>query len=146
MPKAVSRLDDMLIAGTNYDDHLDALLHVFERLLEAGFRLNKANCKFLSSVLYLGHRIDTEGLHPTEDTLIAIRHASRARDVTALKSCLELLIFYSLNPACSVINRSVKIHKADADRSFLICVCMLTRSQRHSPNVLRGKFAWLRRK
>ena len=40
--------------------------------------------------------------------------------------------------------RSVKIHTADADRSFLTCVCMLTRSQRRSPNVLRGKFGQLR--
>ena len=68
IPKAVNRLDDILVAGTDYEDHLYTLSHVFERLLEAGVRLNKAKCKFLqTSVVYLGHRIDTEGLHATED-------------------------------------------------------------------------------
>ena len=39
---------------------------VLERLLNAGFRLNKAKCKFFqSSVVYLGHVIDGEGLHPS---------------------------------------------------------------------------------
>ena len=96
IPKAVSRLDDILKAGTDYEDHLRSLSQVFERLLEAGFRLNKAKCKFLqSSVVYLWHRIDTEGLHPTEDKLAAIRNAPRPRDVTALKSFLGLIMFYS---------------------------------------------------
>ena len=68
IPKAVNRLDDIVIAGTDYEDHLYTLSHVFERLLEAGVRLNKAKCKFLqTSVVYIGHRIDTEGLHATED-------------------------------------------------------------------------------
>ena len=38
------------------------------RLLNAGVRLNKAKCKFFqSSVVYLGHMIDGEGLHPTQE-------------------------------------------------------------------------------
>ena len=53
IPKAVSRLDDILIAGTDYQDHLNTLSQVLERLLKCGFKLNKAKCKFLqSSVVY----------------------------------------------------------------------------------------------
>ena len=37
-------------------------------------------------VTYLGHKIDGEGLHPTEDKLAAICDAPRPKDVTALKS------------------------------------------------------------
>ena len=60
IPKAVSRLDDILIAGTDYQDHLNTLSQVLERLLKYGFKLNKAKCKFLqSSVVYLGHLIDS---------------------------------------------------------------------------------------
>ena len=66
IPKAVSRLDDFLVAGTDEENHLHTLLLVLERLLNAGFRLNKAKCKFFqSSVVYLGHVIDGEGLYPT---------------------------------------------------------------------------------
>ena len=47
--KAVSRLDDILVAGTDEEDHLHTLSLVLERLLNAGFRLNKAKCKFFQS-------------------------------------------------------------------------------------------------
>ena len=39
--------------------------------------------------------IDGEGLHPTQDKLKAIRDAPRPKDVTALKSFLGLIMFYS---------------------------------------------------
>lgn len=98
IPKAVSRLDDILVAGTDEEDHLRTLSLVLEQLLSTGFRLNKTKCKFLqSSVVYLaiGHVIDGEGLHPTEEKLKAINDAPRPKDVTALKSFLGLLLFYS---------------------------------------------------
>ena len=96
IPKAVSRLDDILVASTDEEDHLHTLSLVLERLLNAGFRLNKAKCKFFqSSVVYLGHVIDGEGLHPTQDKLKAIQDAPRPKDVTALKSFLGLIMFYS---------------------------------------------------
>lgn len=66
IPKAVSRLDDILVAGRDEEDHLHTLSLVLERLLNAGFQLSKAKCKFFqSSVVYLGHVINGEGLHPT---------------------------------------------------------------------------------
>ena len=46
-------------------------------------------------MVYIGHKIDGEGLHPTEDKLAAIRDAPRPKDVTALKSFLGLIMFYS---------------------------------------------------
>ena len=96
IPKAVSRLDDILVAGTDQEDHLHTLSLVLDRLLNAGFQLNKAKCKFLQpSVVYLGHKIDGEGLHPTEDERTAIRDAPRPKDVAALKSFLGLIMFYS---------------------------------------------------
>ena len=86
IPKAVSRLDDILIAGTDYEDHLNTLSQVLERLLKFGFKLNKSKCKFLqSSVVYIGHLIDSTGLHPTEDKLAAVR------DAPLLQRMLQLL-------------------------------------------------------
>ena len=80
------------MAGIDKEDHLRTLSLVLEQLLAAGFRLNK----FLQKcVTYLGHKIDAEGLHPTEDKLASIRDAPRRKDVTALKSFLGLSMFYS---------------------------------------------------
>ena len=62
IPKAVSRLDDILVAGTDPEDHIRTLSLVLERLRSAGFKLNKTKCKFLQqSVVYLGHKLDGEG-------------------------------------------------------------------------------------
>lgn len=94
--KAVSRLDDILMAGKDEEDQLHTFSLVLERPLMAGFRLNKAKCKFLQKcVTYLGHKIDGEGLHPTENKLAAVRDSPRPNDVTALKSFLGLIMFYS---------------------------------------------------
>ena len=52
IPKAVSRLDDILIAGTDHQDHLNTLAQVFERLLQYGFKLTRPNANFFSLQLY----------------------------------------------------------------------------------------------
>ena len=48
IPKTVSRLDDILLAGTDEEDLLRTLSLVLERLLSAGFRLNKTKGKFFN--------------------------------------------------------------------------------------------------
>ena len=94
--KCVCYIDDILVSGATEEEHLQTLSTVFERLNSAGFKLNQQKCKFKrSSVTYLGYTIDGEGLHPTEEKLRAIRDAPRPKDVTALKSFLGLIMFYS---------------------------------------------------
>ena len=46
-------------------------------------------------MIYLGHRVDQEGLRPTEDKVEAIREAPEPRNVTELKAFLGLLNYYS---------------------------------------------------
>lgn len=96
IPKVICYLDDILVAGENEKDHLATLSVVFERLEKAGFKLNASKCQFeKSSVTYLAHKIDADGLHPTDKKLQAIRDAPIPKDVTQLKSFLGLLMFYS---------------------------------------------------
>ena len=68
VPNTIAYLDDILLAGVDQADH-DANLHtVFDRIRSYGFKLNKSKCYFTkSSVTYLAHRIDSEGMHPTEE-------------------------------------------------------------------------------
>ena len=96
IPKVVCYLDDILVAGVDKDDHLNSLSQVFEKLSAVGFQLKKAKCEFeKTSVQYLGHIIDGEGLHPTDEKLAAVRDAPRPTDITSLKSFLGLIMFYS---------------------------------------------------
>ena len=97
IPKAVSRLDDILIAGTDYEDHLNTLSQVLERLLKFGFKLNKSKCKFLqSSVVYLGHLIDIvlASIQLKTNWQLCVMPPP-PKDATALKSFLGLMMFYS---------------------------------------------------
>jgi len=46
------------------------------------------------SVEYLGHRIDDQGLHPTQPKVKAVKDAPVPTDVTKLKSFLKLINYY----------------------------------------------------
>lgn len=89
-------LDDILVAGRTFDEHLHRLSEVLERLQKAGMHLNKQKCFFLrSSVEYLGHVVDEEGIHPTEENVRAIKEAPAPTNVTQLRSFLGLINYYN---------------------------------------------------
>jgi len=89
-------LDDILITGRTVQEHLATLEEVLQRMETAGLRLKKSKCKFLvPSVTYLGHQIDAQGLHPVSDKVKAIQEAPEPWNVSALKSYLGLLSYYS---------------------------------------------------
>jgi len=48
----------------------------------------------MPEVTYLGHRIDKEGLHPTEDKIKAILQAPAPKKITELRAFLGLLNYY----------------------------------------------------
>ena len=75
---------------------MQILTEVLKWLEEAGLRLKREKCEFLStSVVYLGHRIDAEGLHPTVDKVDAICQAPTPQSCTELKAYLGLLNYYN---------------------------------------------------
>ena len=65
-------LDDILVASCTLDEHLNRLAEVLQCLENSGMRLNKQKCFFLrSSIEYLGHVVDKEGIHPMEEKVKA---------------------------------------------------------------------------
>ena len=88
--------DDILIVGSTEAEHNARVRQVLQRLKQRGVRLKKDKCEFgQSEVTYLGHRVDHEGLKPTEDKVKAIREAPEPRNVTELKAFLGLLNCYN---------------------------------------------------
>lgn len=68
---------------------------MLSRLERYGLRVKLSKCQFMQgSVEYLGHRIDKEGLHPTEEKVAAIVNAPKPNNVTELRSFLGLLNYY----------------------------------------------------
>ena len=58
-------LDDIIILGRTFEEHLCNLHHVFSRLREAGLKLQPAKCTFCQKeVTFLGHIVSPSGVAP----------------------------------------------------------------------------------
>ena len=68
--------DDILVTGSTLEEHLQNLDAVLTRLEEAKLHLDLKKCSFLEpSLVYLGHKIDATGRHPTDEKITAIKEA-----------------------------------------------------------------------
>uniref|UniRef100_UPI00117B3F1B reverse transcriptase domain-containing protein n=1 Tax=Klebsiella pneumoniae TaxID=573 RepID=UPI00117B3F1B len=73
IPKVEWLLEDIIVCGESVEEHLKLLEQVLGRLKRANIRMHKDKCKwFQSSVKYLGHQLDREGIRPTEEHVEAI--------------------------------------------------------------------------
>ena len=89
-------LDDILISGATAEEHLQNLHKVLATLATAGIKLNRDKCAFhLPKVEYLGHEIDDQGLHPTEEKVKAIKEAPRPRNVSEFWAFLGIINYYT---------------------------------------------------
>ena len=78
-------------------------------------------CSFLkTSVQYLGHLVDGEGLHATQEKIRALAEAPMPKDVTELMSFLGLLNYYGhfipnlsslLHPLSELLRCGVEFHR-----------------------------------
>ena len=91
IPGVIVYLDDILVTGHTTQEHLKSLEEVLRRLEEGGLIVKKSKCEFMvPSVQYLGHHIDTKGLHPLQEKVRAIEEAPAPRSVKELRSYLGL--------------------------------------------------------
>ena len=95
LPKVCVYLDDILVASADEADHLNNFSKVLDKLEEAGLMLNESNCVFaFSSIEYLGHIIDGQGLHPSPTKVEAVKRAPVPSNITELKSFWGLINYY----------------------------------------------------
>jgi len=117
IPGVLCYQDDIFITGRNRNEHIITLETVLKRLQDNGLRVNREKCSFLQdSIIYLGHRIDKDGLHPTEDKVHAVKKAPAPKDVSELRSFLGLVNYYqkflpdlasTLHPLHRLLNKGV---------------------------------------
>ena len=88
-------LDDILVIGKTFVEHLQNLRQVFGRLREAGLRLQPKKCHLaLHSVEYLGYVVTDQGISADPRKVEAIREFPTPCDLKALRSFVGLASYY----------------------------------------------------
>ena len=89
IPRMCIFMDDILVTEKTREEHVSNLRLVLKRVDQTGLKLNNQNGEFFNqSVVYLGHKIDRDGLHPTDEMVKAIRDAPNPSNVRELRSWL----------------------------------------------------------
>ena len=95
LPMVAVYLDDILVSGRTYKEARVNLVAVMGWLQTACLRLILEKCTFTQkSGVYLGHRLDAEGIHPTNEKLLALQQALISTCVTELRSYVGLVNYY----------------------------------------------------
>jgi transposase InsO family protein len=121
-------IDDLLAITTgNFDDHLEKLELVFQRLLKAGLKVNAKKSFFARGELeYLGYWITREGIQPLPKKVEAIQNIAEPTNKKALRSFIGLINYYRdmwvrrshvLAPLARLTSKAVKWSWGDAERA-----------------------------
>ena len=88
-------LDDVLIASSSEEEHLEDLKALFLRFRQYGIVINPAKCEFhKTEVAFLGHLVTQEGIHPLPNKVKAILEAPRPKTVRSMRRWLGMYNFY----------------------------------------------------
>jgi cleavage and polyadenylation specificity factor subunit 1 len=88
-------LDDILIASSTEDEHLQHLQQVLQRLQQYGLVLNMEKCELgRKQVDFLGHHITADGAAPITRHVEAVQNFPTPQDKKQLQSFLGLVNFY----------------------------------------------------
>ena len=68
--------DDIIVTGKDDKEHMENLKNILQRLKHNGLKCNLDKCDFLeTSLKWLSYQIDKDGLHRTDDAIVAIKEA-----------------------------------------------------------------------
>jgi hypothetical protein len=88
-------LDDIIVIGRTFQEHLDNLRKVFQRLRGAHLKMNPGKCRlFHKEVRYLGHVVSPQGVTTDPEKLEAVRCWPQPKDKHQLRSFLGLCTYY----------------------------------------------------
>lgn len=88
-------LDDLIVFSETLEEHEERLMRVLHRLRDYGLKLSPEKCQFFkSSVKYLGHVVDAQGVHTDPDKVSALRDWPRPGNREELKRFLGFSGYY----------------------------------------------------
>jgi len=88
-------LDDVVIFGRTWEEHLERLRIVLIRLREAHLKLHPKKCQFFRKcIVFLGHVISNSGVSTDPEKISSIVNWPTPTNVTELRSFLGLASYY----------------------------------------------------
>ncbi|THD19534.1 KRAB-A domain-containing protein [Fasciola hepatica] len=93
--KCLVYLDDIFVHSQTFQDHIETLRCIFERLQAAGLRLKPSKCHFLRArVQHLGHVISREGVHTDPEKVKQIQQWPTPSNLDEVRSFMGLASYY----------------------------------------------------
>ncbi len=88
-------LDDIIVHGWTFEEHLDNLRLVWSRLREANLKMKPSKCTlFQDSVTFLGHVVSRDGVRCDPTKIEAVQEWKQPTSVTEVRSFLGLASYY----------------------------------------------------
>ena len=88
-------LDDVIVIGRTFEEHLKNLEDVFRRLRNANLQLSTKKCHlFQKEVKYLGHLVSENGVTVDPDKIRAVQEWPQPKDKHEIRSFLGLCTYY----------------------------------------------------
>ncbi|XP_036347166.1 uncharacterized protein LOC118756514 [Rhagoletis pomonella] len=94
-PHAFAYLDDIIVIGSTFEEHVQNLREVLSRLQRANLRINPEKCDFFKKELrYLGHVVSEKGIHTDPEKVAAIRELKPPSNVKEVRQYLGIASWY----------------------------------------------------
>jgi len=88
-------LDDVIIFSRTYEEHLERLQQVFQRIRDSGLKLAPRKCKFFHErVVYVGHQVSNSGIAPDPEKSACIRDWPRPKTPEDVRRFLGFAGYY----------------------------------------------------
>lgn len=88
-------IDDIFIASRDYDEHIQHIRIVFERLSQHGLRINAEKCEFAKSeISFIGHLVTPTGIKPLPEKVQAIADYKTPTFAQELRRFIAMITFY----------------------------------------------------
>nr|VZI00481.1 unnamed protein product [Spirometra erinaceieuropaei] len=95
LPFVYAYIDDLLVATSTTEEHMEHLTTVFDHLQQFGVVLNPSKCVFgVPSLEFLGHLVDSHGIRPLPSKVAAIRDFPPPTSKRQLQRFLGMVNFY----------------------------------------------------
>ena len=88
-------LVSLCLTCDSYEDHLDKLEELSQRLYVAGLKVNASKCVFCADQIeYLGFHITRDGIKPLDEKVQAIINLDRPKTLRDVRRILDMVQYY----------------------------------------------------